>query len=97
MRFRVIEGGLAASARDMMDTSALSLKDVQAEADRRLRLAGYERYQIRQKLTGEPVPRALQYLKLQIGWVAETLASIDPIPPDFTDDKYWPTVDPSYS
>jgi hypothetical protein len=45
---------------------------------------------MRHLATGTPVPKALQYLKLQIGWVAETLAGLDPIPGDYADDKYWP-------
>lgn len=70
--------------------NALSRTDVAAEATRRIKASGYERCRIKQLATGEPIPRALQYLKIQIDWVADTLAGLDPIPADFADDKYWP-------
>lgn len=90
MRFTVIEGGRSTDTPDKQFRQSLSARDVEIEARRRLKEAGFERSHVRYQVTGEPVPRALQYLRLQINWVAETLASIDPIPADFTDDKYWP-------
>ena len=88
MYLRVIEGGMPAG--ETKAVSAPSVSGVHAEAARRLRAAGYHRSHMRQLATGQPIPKALQYLKLQIGWVADTLAGLDPIPPDYADDKYWP-------
>jgi hypothetical protein len=88
MRFRVIDGGL--TERRATPDRPLSRSDVQAEAARRIKASGYERCRVRNLVTGEPIPRALQYLKIQITWVADTLAGLDPIPGDYADDKYWP-------
>ena len=86
MGFRVISGGLDESS----GSRALTKSDVLAEAARRIRECGYERCRARHLVTGEPIPKALQYLKIQIAWVADTLAGLDPIPADYADDKYWP-------
>jgi hypothetical protein len=88
MYLRIIDGGLQSA--EVNTTSPLSAHHVHAEAARRLRAAGYNRSHMRQLATGEPIPKPLQYLKLQIGWVAETLAGLDPIPADYAHDKYWP-------
>jgi hypothetical protein len=87
MRFRIIEGGL--SERHTAGRP-LSKTDVAAEAARRIKAVGYDRCHVRHLATGEPIPKALQYLKIQIAWVADTLAGLDPIPDDYADDKYWP-------
>jgi hypothetical protein len=88
MHFTVIEGGL--TKRQAAEERPLCKGDVQAEAARRIRASGYERCRVRHLATGEPIPKALQYLKIQIAWVADTLAGLDPIPDDYADDKYWP-------
>lgn len=88
MGLRVISGGLDEGYCG--GRRPLSGLDVQAEAARRIRRSGYEQCRARNLVTGEPIPRALQYLKIQIAWVADTLAGLDPIPADYADDKYWP-------
>jgi len=88
MFLRVIDGGLAESATK--DERPLSKTDVLAEAMRRIKASGYERYHTRYLVTGEPIPKRLQYLKIQMAWVADTLAALDPIPADYAEDKYWP-------
>jgi hypothetical protein len=88
MGFRVISGGL--DEGNGGSWRSLSKSDVQAEAARRIRESGYERCRARHLVTGEPIPKALQYLRIQIAWVADTLAGLDPIPADYADDKYWP-------
>lgn len=88
MYLRVIDGGLA--DRGTAADHPLSKSHVQAEAMRRIRMSGYDRHHARYLVTGEPIPKRLQYLKIQIAWVADTLAGLDPIPADYADDKYWP-------
>jgi len=88
MYLRVIEGGLSES--EAKADRPLSKSDVTAEAMRRIKASGYDRHHARYLVTGEPIPKRLQYLKIQIAWVADTLAGLDPIPPDYADDKYWP-------
>jgi hypothetical protein len=88
MFLRVIDGGL--SDGEARAEHPLSKNDVQAEAMRRIKASGYDRYHARYLVTGEPIPKRLQYLKIQIAWVADTLAGLDPIPADYADDKYWP-------
>lgn len=87
MHLTVIQGGLAikdGKPRPFAKT------DVEAEVARRVRALGYERYKARYAATGMPIPRAVEYLKIQISWVGETLAALHPIPEDFADDRYWP-------
>lgn len=88
MGFRVITGGL--DERFGGEARPLCKADVLAEAARRIRESGYERSRARSLVTGEPIPKALQYLKIQIAWVSDTLAGLEPIPADYADDKYWP-------
>lgn len=97
MGFTVIIGGLdeqnGGTRRPPSRSGArqsLSRSDVEAEAARRVRESGYDQCRARYLVTGEPIPKALQYLKIQIAWVADTLARLDPIPADYADDKYWP-------
>ena len=91
MCLRVIDGGLRVVGADMTKSSS-ARRQVQAEAARRLKASGYERHHIKHLVTGEPVPSEMRYLKMQIAWVAEKLEALDPIPSDFTDDSYWPSV-----
>jgi hypothetical protein len=86
MHLRVIEGGRNQEARRRGPVRA----DVEAEAARRGKTAGYERMRARHLTTGEPIPKPLQHLKIQMDWVVEALSGIDPIPADYADDKYWP-------
>jgi hypothetical protein len=87
MRFRVIEGGKAIETR--RGAGPAGIRD---EAERRIKATGYEQWRVRSLATGAPIPRSIQYLKMQIDFVAEKLEQLNPMPTDFTDDKYWPTV-----
>ena len=87
MKFRVIEGGKATEPNVTVESAT-----IRAEAERRIRAAGYEQWRTRSLATGAPIPRPIQYLKMQIDFVAEKLEQLTPIPSDFTDDKYWPVV-----
>jgi hypothetical protein len=90
MYLRVIEGGLTETSDTT--TRSLSKSDVMAEAMRRIKTSGYDRYHARYLVTGEAIPKRLQYLKIQIAWVADTLSGLDPIPADYAEDKYWPVL-----
>ncbi|MDB5526817.1 MAG: hypothetical protein JWM58_4580 [Rhizobium sp.] len=90
MYLRLIESGQTTVEFDA--ATLVSGHGVLMEAERRLRRAGYNRWHMRHLATGMAIPKPLQYLKLQIGWVAETLAGLDPIPADYADDKYWPSA-----
>ncbi|MBP1882238.1 hypothetical protein [Sinorhizobium mexicanum] len=86
MKFRVIDGGKVHEA-----VSADS-PTIRAEAERRIEATGYEQWRVRSLATGTPIPRSIRYLKMQIEFVAGKLEQLNPIPGDFTDDKYWPTT-----
>ena len=89
MGFRVIEGGLGAQLTAERD-AAPSRRDVEQEAERRLKAAGYDTWRNRHVLTGMPVPREVDYLAMQIRYVAQALAGLGRIPADFRSDIYWP-------
>jgi hypothetical protein len=94
MRFRVIEGGrgrVEASAGDPDGGyGAPTANDVRSEAERRLQLAGWGRWQDRRAATGCAIPRELQYLAMQITYVADAIVRLANIPADFRSDVYWP-------
>ncbi len=64
--------------------------DVHREARRRLATIGYETARTRELATGVEMPKAMRYLRMQIDFVAQSLASLATIPDDFHSDKYWP-------
>ncbi|THK37127.1 hypothetical protein EHS39_14950 [Ensifer sp. MPMI2T] len=86
MKFKVIDGG---KANEAMCADGPTIR---AEAERRIRATGYEQWRVRSLATGSPIPRSIQYLKMQIEFVAVKLEQLNPVPGDFTDDKYWPTI-----
>jgi hypothetical protein len=86
MKFTVIEGGKAA------EVTAAGSATIRDEAERRIKAAGYEQWRVRSLATGAPIPGPVQYLKMQIDFVAGKLEQLNPIPSDFTDDKYWPAA-----
>ncbi|MCA1493797.1 hypothetical protein [Sinorhizobium alkalisoli] len=87
MKFRVIEGGKASETGPVTSQTG-----IRAEAERRIRATGYEQYRVRSLATGRPIPSSIRYLKMQIEFVADKLEQLNPIPHDFTDDKYWPAT-----
>ncbi|PST21910.1 hypothetical protein C7U60_11610 [Mesorhizobium plurifarium] len=85
MKFTVIEGGRAA-------VTAAETTTIRDEAERRIKAAGYEHWRVRSLATGAPIPGPIRYLKMQIDFVAGKLEQLNPVPSDFTDDKYWPVA-----
>lgn len=94
MRFSVIQGGRGSEAQDHttegQGNSLPTAQDVRGEAERRLRQAGWDRWQARSAATGCAMPRDLHYMAIQIGYVAEALSRLATIPDDFRSDSYWP-------
>jgi hypothetical protein len=94
MRFRVIEGGRGRVEEPAGDPEsgygAPTADDVRREAERRLHLAGWGRWQDRRAATGCAIPRELQYLAMQITYVADAIVRLAKIPVDFRSDVYWP-------
>lgn len=95
MHLRVIQGGLgkderAGSANAGREQIRPTAQDVQREAERRLEEMGWQRWQIRNGVTGCAVPRDLRYLAMQITFVAEAIARLAVIPQDYRSDAYWP-------
>ena len=85
--FSVIEGGRESSSAKL-ETGLLG--SVDQEAHRRLRAAGSEKYEARERLAGLPLPNAYKHFKLQIEYTITALMRTDPSSVDFTNDKYWP-------
>jgi hypothetical protein len=65
-------------------------EDVHREARRRLGATQIETARMRAKATGGDMPKAAHYLVMQIEFAASALATLRPIPDDFSDDIYWP-------
>ncbi|MBB3595897.1 hypothetical protein FHX08_006317 [Rhizobium sp. BK529] len=86
--FRVIEGGLhCPAAQDCASDAVLKLR---GEGQRRLRQAGIERYESRQRVTGHAIPPSLKFFKLQIEFAVQALSQLSPLPADYMSDRYWP-------
>lgn len=86
MMFRVIDGG------KVKEAVPADRPTIRAEAERRIKATGYEQWRVRSLATGSPIPSSIQYLKMQIEFVASKLEELNPMPGDFTDDKYWPAI-----
>ena len=89
VRFRIVGGDAATDVRRWPCRD-----DVRQEAQRRLNASGYTRARARALATGSAIPEAIRHFALQVGYVADTLAALTPIPQDFQSDRYWPAVDP---
>ncbi|WP_137155464.1 hypothetical protein [Rhizobium sp. FKL33] len=84
MNFRIIQGGL--ESRPQRSPS----RTIEDEARRRIASLGYDAYRIRKLATDEPIPKAIDRVRMQIEFVAQTLSALAAPPEDFTDDAYWP-------
>ncbi|MFP3546705.1 hypothetical protein SB748_24950 [Rhizobium sp. SIMBA_035] len=91
MALRVIEGGLAVAGWE--NARQVDEAQVGKEGARRLRESGYDRLEARRRVTGLAVPRSLDYFRMQIEFVVSALSRLEPIPPDFRNDRYWPVLD----
>ncbi|MFS2150771.1 hypothetical protein [Rhizobium sp. Rhizsp42] len=87
--FRVIEGGLSQSKSVAQNKN----EHIEAEGQRRLREAGVDRFQAREKLTGVAMPSSLRLFMLQVEFAVEALSKLSPIPMNIMDDGYWPKYD----
>lgn len=70
--------------------SAVHPEDIEAEARRRKRALRLDEWQMREYVTGDPMPLRIRHLCQQIDFAAEALARMASIPNDFRDDIYWP-------
>jgi hypothetical protein len=92
MKLRVIEGGKGDGGANLLEhvPRPPTAADVEEEARRRIRWAGYDAWRVREFATGAPMPKAIRYLQMQTTFAAEALARLDAIPMDFRSDIYWP-------
>ena len=67
----------------------ITVRDVDAEARRRLAALGLQRHHDRARATGRAVPRDVRIRELQIMAIALAFANLDPIPDDYRSDLYW--------
>jgi hypothetical protein len=84
MNFRIIQGGLAGLPKRAPS------RTIDEEARRRISTLGYDTYKTRMLATGEPIPMAIERVRLQIEFIAQKLEALGAPPQDFTDDVYWP-------
>ena len=96
MRFAVVEGGREwTEPRRQGPTSVRTnvvVEDVEAEANRRLRLVKLNEWRTREFITGHAMPHHIRHYALQVGFAAEAISRLSPIPQDFDSDVYWPRV-----
>lgn len=92
MRFAVVndsrewsEPGLAAHKG-----RAVHRGEVEIEARRRKTLLRLDEWQMREYVSGSPVPDRIRQQCVQIDLAAAALSLMSPIPDDFRDDLYWP-------
>lgn len=92
MRFAVIENRewTASSEPSRPQGDVVDVMDVEAEARRRKMLLGIDEWQVREYVTGVPIPAEIRHTCLQIDYAAQALTRLSPIPHDFYDDLYWP-------
>lgn len=75
---------------DSVIRSGPSVADVRTEAKRRRLLCGLETARNREAATGRAMPVEMRRLALMFDFVESKLASLVPVPEDFTSDIYWP-------
>jgi len=95
MRFAVISGSrewTEPTYEEAETRRSIEVRDVQAEARRRLTIIKLEEWRVREFVTGVPMPDAVRHLALQIEFAAEAIGRLSPIPGDYADDVYWPRV-----
>lgn len=94
MRFAVVEGGREWTEPTRPGSSAahvsVSVEDVEAEANRRLRSVRLNEWRTREFITGHPMPHHIRHFALQVGFAAQAISRLSPIPVDFDSDVYWP-------
>jgi hypothetical protein len=88
--FRVIEGGRCWSSENQKGLDGPA--KVREEARRRLREAGIDGYEARERITGVAMPPALKMFKLQVEFTMTALSTLSPLPDDYMRDGYWPAL-----
>lgn len=66
--------------------------EVEQEARRRKNVIALDEWQLREFVTGAPMPEHIVELCRQIELAAAALSRMSPIPNDYADDLYWPRV-----
>jgi hypothetical protein len=95
VRFAVISGSRewTEAIPDMMAPKRrVDVEDVQDEARRRLKSLKMDEWQVREFVTGTPMPDTVRHLALQIEFAAQAIGRLSPIPADYADDVYWPRI-----
>ncbi|KKB83833.1 hypothetical protein VW29_13645 [Devosia limi DSM 17137] len=88
VRLAVIDGGQGRAGRA---SDHVRIEDVEAEAQRRLRICRVQEWRAREFITGIAVPADIKHFELQVNFAAQAICCLSPIPADFDDDLYWPT------
>ncbi|WP_169684206.1 hypothetical protein [Rhizobium sp. 57MFTsu3.2] len=87
--FRVIAGGRQKEQERVTEEPCKILQ----EGHRRLRKADIQRYEARERVAGIPMPLSLKHYKVQVEYVIAALSKLDPLPPDYMSDGYWPSFE----
>lgn len=86
---KLIEGGR--SGLSPIGQRDRACDPVTNEGKRRLREHGLDRYIMRERLTGVPIPPIVKSFQVQIEFAISALSQLTPVPSDITDDGYWPS------
>lgn len=70
----------------------VNLLELEGEARRRKVAMRLDEWQMREYVSGTPIPERVRQLCQQIDLAAQALARMSPIPKDFRDDVYWPRM-----
>ncbi|WP_127753386.1 hypothetical protein [Devosia sp. 1566] len=79
-----------AKARRPVASDAVFAEDVEAEAERRLRLLRIDEWRRRAFVTGRQMPPEIRQIEDQINLATAAICRLAPIPADYRDDVYWP-------
>jgi hypothetical protein len=79
-----------ARARRVVASDTVFAEDVEAEAQRRLRLLGVNEWRRRAFVTGRQMPPEIRQMEDQINLATAAICRLAPIPQDYQDDVYWP-------
>ncbi|MBU1303975.1 MAG: hypothetical protein KKF33_00445 [Alphaproteobacteria bacterium] len=70
----------------------ISVEDVEAEAQRRLRAIRLHEWRRRAFVTGQPMPEDVCQYVQQIEFATRAISCLSTIPDDFDSDVYWPRL-----
>lgn len=86
-RFKIVAG----TDKDLRNAVQPTPDDVRQEVRRRLARANLIALRALSVASGYEMPKTALYLAMQIEFVGQSLAALNPIPADFADDLYWPS------